>query len=1056
MAQLRGDGQLDLFGSVNSHAQPIEEAQPVITTFAPTIPAPVIEKTVAASANRVAIEDAGAELVYNRRNRVKSAKKWGDISKLNDSLKVREAVKGNFWPKPDYAQLIKDGMQPMVAHIVKQVYDSVAVKPNILAGYADESIKEYISALNRVEAGLMVWSSDKAALRHWASANARNAGAMLGRVVSLTSLAEKQVALVDFIYPNGWKEFRGEVIAAGGNKLLGALQPGYDEIRRAMKALEKGWPEKREAWEVQGFRIVENASVFVEQTASGNGSYYVGIDDVFIGTFPSLSEAEGAKAEIKPFVLFNKRRLVNSFDTRDQAVEVAQALSRKSKGEAVKEIGVKVTEVEREGVARRMEGEDISSERLMTEFGLKGVNFGNWMKSPSARAEAQLHLNHAFDSFHDLADILGLPPKAMSLNGMLGLAIGAQGSGNNAAHFVPGVNEINLTRTSGPGSLGHEWAHAVDHYFAVQAGLSTASEPFLTEHVRLPAVKNVREMVDGKMVTLAVPRFTGIRPEMVAVFKQIVESMNIRPQLEVEAQAALDESLGKSFKNVNSWLKSFRRDFFGSDDSGASDWAAKAEARATFDRIADGILLGDAGSGHVAVSRSVYISPAVAQLRELYKSLHGRLYSLDQVKGLQANIDSLKFKMDKKAASFEHVPQMVATDYAKSASALDELKGGKPYFSTTLEKFARAFDAFVSDELEARAEKNGYLSHTGLGGPTVPAGEEREKINAGFKALVAEVKSIETEKGVALCSLDSSSSKGEFSIAAINEHVKNQSDEWHSMPMVTVVNTTSDLPYYLSKQVLSHADGVYCDGQVYIIAENIHDFKQLQKVIAHECVLHHSLEEMLGNYGFSKLHHGIQDLKKKGDPTVTALAENILSRYGVLDEFSETREIVARAGELCLDDSGNIGVGFGFMKSVFAGVASWLRDIGFKVPFSNIELQGIMHDAGKWIHRDRNVGVEGKRPALRADGLDGAVLNSLCDAVVVRAPQDGVVTSGVYSGIIADVKDGFVVQKVNREGDTVCHVAHNLSAEVRRGDLVDVVYQGGKGRVDLRVSGLER
>lgn len=52
------------------------------------------------------------------------------------------------------------------------------------------------------------------------------------------------------------------------------------------------------------------------------------------------------------------------------------------------------------------------------------------MKTPSARAEAQLHLNHAFDSFHDLVDVLGVPPKALSLNGMLGLAIGAQGSGS--------------------------------------------------------------------------------------------------------------------------------------------------------------------------------------------------------------------------------------------------------------------------------------------------------------------------------------------------------------------------------------------------------------------------------------------------------------------------------------------------------------------------------------------------------------------------------------------------------------------------------------------------
>lgn len=48
------------------------------------------------------------------------------------------------------------------------------------------------------------------------------------------------------------------------------------------------------------------------------------------------------------------------------------------------------------------------------------------MKGDANEKERQLHLNHAYDSFMDLADVLGVPPEAMSLNGMLGVAIGAQ------------------------------------------------------------------------------------------------------------------------------------------------------------------------------------------------------------------------------------------------------------------------------------------------------------------------------------------------------------------------------------------------------------------------------------------------------------------------------------------------------------------------------------------------------------------------------------------------------------------------------------------------------
>lgn len=185
-------------------------------------------------------------------------------------------------------------------------------------------------------------------------------------------------------------------------------------------------------------------------------------------------------------------------------------------------------------------------------------------------------------------------------------------------------------------------------------------------------------------------------------------------------------------------------------------------------------------------------------------------------------------------------------------------------------------------------------------------------------------------------------------IDVINEEIRRIGKGWPSMPGVTVVGSTSELPF----EAPSNADGAYYDGHVFVIAENIVDSQQLQKVMAHECVLHHGLQEMLGDYGFSKLHSGIQALKQAGDPVVGALAKNILERYGVLPPETETKEIIARAGEQCLDGSGNVKIGFGFMKSVYAGVAGWLRDQGFKIPFTNVELQGIMHDAGKWIQRD--------------------------------------------------------------------------------------------------------
>ena len=919
-----------------------------------------------------AIVDAGEELVYNRRNRIKNAKQWSDISHLNDSLKVKETVKANIWLKPDYEKLIADGMKPMVAHMVKQVYDSVAAKP-VIGGrdlLDDAMLQRYIAGVNMVETGLMKWASDTEALKQWAAANATVAGAMLGRRVNLGDIANENRSLLGTVYPGGWKEYRSEVMVAGGQKLLNALNPQLDEIKRALKAIDKGWPAKREAWEIQGFRVAENPEIKVHENSHRAGSFMLWVDGKYVGSSPNQDEAQAMASVIKPFVLFGKRGMLDSFNTEEEAIEGAKERAKRDKGKLIGDIGVRVEAVVRKGANRRLEGEDISSERLMNEFGFKGVNFGNWMKTPSARAEAQLHLNHAFDSFHDLAEIMRVPPKALSLNGMLGIAIGAQGSGGfAAAHFMPGVNEINITRTMGAGSLAHEWGHALDHYFAIQAGLATSSEPFLTEHVEMSATKTFRKNADGKMIIVEEPRFGELRPAIIQAFKSIVDGMDRRMETIDEAISERDARLVKERTQVKNWLKSIRRDYVGQEEA--------------FDVLAARIESGDVGEGHIAASKNTYISPVVAEMRDLYKQKHGRVYSLENSKGLQAWIDTVAYRQAKITANEVHVPQMVSSNYARAARALDKEKGGKPYWATKLEKFARAFDAFVSDELERNQSKNGYLSHTGRDGNTVPMGSERQTVNDAFHGLLAEVQVRDTERGPVLFSVgDDKEEPAGLSLAAINAEILRLKKTWRSMPPVKVVNTVDELPF----ESPANADGLYCKKGVYVVADNIADLKQLQKVMAHECVLHHSLLDMLGNYGFSKLHVGLQKLKKEGDPVVSDLARDIRRRYGELSPHDETRELIASAGEKCLDRDGNIRVGYGFMKGVFAKVAGWFRDKGFNIPFSNTELQGIMHNAGQWVKRDRV--QENQRPALRADKMDGAVLNSFAGVKAEGAPLE--------------------------------------------------------------------
>ena len=105
---------------------------------------------------------------------------------------------------------------------------------------------------------------------------------------------------------------------------------------------------------------------------------------------------------------------------------------------------------------------------FLTAFGFHGVEFGLW----NNQAERQRLLDMAWDGLMDLADILGVSPRALSLGGQLSLAFGARGNGTGPAHYEWKRTVINLTKPRGAGCLAHEWFHAFDHYLARTAGFA--------------------------------------------------------------------------------------------------------------------------------------------------------------------------------------------------------------------------------------------------------------------------------------------------------------------------------------------------------------------------------------------------------------------------------------------------------------------------------------------------------------------------------------------------------------------------------------------------------
>lgn len=159
----------------------------------------------------------------------------------------------------------------------------------------------------------------------------------------------------------------------------------------------------------------------------------------------------------------------------------------------------------RKGPERREE--DVTPEKFQEAFGFRGVQFGNYVEG----GRRQKDLNEAFDALMDMAETLGIPSRALSLDGKLGLAFGARGHGGRraaAAHYEPGQIAINLTKNAGPGSLAHEWLHALDDYFGRQdAGGGTGGGRFMTDRAKADA-----EARDA-------------RPEVFAAFQQVRDAI---------------------------------------------------------------------------------------------------------------------------------------------------------------------------------------------------------------------------------------------------------------------------------------------------------------------------------------------------------------------------------------------------------------------------------------------------------------------------------------------------------------------------------------------------
>lgn len=453
------------------------------------------------------------------------------------------------------------------------------------------------------------------------------------------------------------------------------------------------------------------------------------------------------------------------FPTRDTAMtylaQHAQAIIE-TKTSFREELFARPEKVMRDGQPRRTG--HATAEDFAKTFGFRGVEFGLW----NNQDERQEVMNHAYDGLLDLAEVLGVPPKALSLNGDLALAFGARGQGLSGAiaHYERGHAVINLTKMQGAGALAHEWFHAADHYFGRQDGKASSEK---IQNKRGDTVFDTDGTGDYASHGLSLK--SKMREELQAKYKALIQTLFTKAEQYVEDTEKAERFVGSTRDSLVKSLTGMRKQL-----EKAPEWQkrnnkpATAEQLAEFDRLADDLVEGRAFQletrssepkkgrrfGNIRLSND-----QLDALSALFKAVRGRngmnAEGTGIVDGIRSDLRRYaeRVRMLEEARSGNEKTKRVPTEFAMNAKRIDQ-GSATDYWTTPHEMAARAFSAYVEDKLPGRSDFLSYGSDNAMPEYRLfnvrpfPEGAERVAIGQAFDEFVSALKTRETEKGIEL------------------------------------------------------------------------------------------------------------------------------------------------------------------------------------------------------------------------------------------------------------------------------------------------------------------
>lgn len=409
-----------------------------------------------------------------------------DILEMNEKEKQFYVKKNNIWKKPNYEQLVADGLPVQVAFYIKKIRDAIPTQPT----FSYSATSEEIENTYQEYAEFVSFLRDEA--------------------MNLKSKEEAEKFYPDVIAPKYIKQtgYTRYVTVADNvknfftNRLLKAFQVrSWNSIDSDIRKKQFCYTENQKILSKYNIHYL-GADSSLSKTDRGDTQIKL---KQWYGTsyfYPKDEFSDEKKWEKETFFIVQGSKVIaNNFDRyadcekyildKDKGKAGSKSTNKKTRKKRF--IPKQLEHVIRDGVDYRKH-RNVTGNDYIEKFNFKGGEFGVWM----TEKDRQQSLNYGYDALLDLARALEIKPKDISLDGRLSIAFGARGHGNALAHYEPLKEVINLTKMKGAGSLAHEWGHALDDFIGKQLGVPImATESSYMRH-GLNSLKTLMESMKYK------------------------------------------------------------------------------------------------------------------------------------------------------------------------------------------------------------------------------------------------------------------------------------------------------------------------------------------------------------------------------------------------------------------------------------------------------------------------------------------------------------------------------------------------------------------------------